>query len=294
MNIQKAAFYLNKIAIPPLKTPFQQKFYWFQYHPTAPKSNLNAHRHTFFEVHFILEGEARYSFEGGGSCTVRENEYLLISPRVVHTLQDRSQTKRKFSFAFSLDTSSALGSALFSAFSAAPISHGAFGAPLRKLFEEALMISEFPTPLTPHRLQGIAFGVTEELLRLQGGLPKNTVLPEEKQIDPRIPRAKRYVTDNIRRNFTLADVAAAVYLSEKQLTRIFLQAEGITLKDFIKNEKLKEVKNLLAASDAPLRNVSEELGFSNEYNFIRFFKDTEGITPGQFRKIIKNKEQNLP
>ena len=102
MNIQKASFYLNKTAIPTLKAPFHQKIYWFQYHPNAPKSNLNAHRHTFFEVHFILEGEARYTFEYGDSCTVRENEYLLIAPSVVHTLHDRSQTKRKFSFAFAI------------------------------------------------------------------------------------------------------------------------------------------------------------------------------------------------
>ena len=60
---------------------------------------------------------------------------------------------------------------------------------------------------------------------------------------------------------------------------------------YAKNEKLKEAKNILSASDTPLRNVSEMLGFSNEYNFIRFFKETEGIPPGQFRKILKNKEQ---
>ena len=276
-----------------MKTPFHQKIYWFQYHPNAPKSNLNAHRHTFFEVHFILEGETRYTFEYGDECTVSENEYVLIAPSVVHTLHDRSQTKRKFSFAFAIENHNELSSALITAFSSRPFTHGTFGPSLHKLFNEALAVSEVPTPLTPHRLQGIAFGVTEELLRLQGGLPKSIVLPEEKQIDLRIPRAKRYVTDNIRRNFTLADVAAAVYLSEKQLTRIFLQAEGITLKDFIKTEKLKEAKNILSASDTPLRNVSEMLGFSNEYNFIRFFKDTEGIPPGQFRKILKNKEQDV-
>ncbi len=292
MNIQKAAFYLNKTAIPSLKSPFHQKIYWFQYHPTAPKSTLHAHRHTFFEVHFVLEGEAHYLFEDGDSCLVQENEYILIAPSVVHTLRDRSKTKRKFSFAFAIDSANALGSALVSTFSSQSFTHGTFGSSLHQLFNEAISVSENPTPLTSHRLQGIAFGVTEELLRLQGGLPKNVVLPEEKQIDLRIPRAKRYVTDNIRRNFTLADVAAAVYLSEKQLTRIFLQTEGISLKDFIKNEKLKEAKELLSASDTPLRNVSEMLGFSNEYNFIRFFKDAEGIPPGQFRKIIKNKEHS--
>ena len=64
--------------------------------------------------------------------------------------------------------------------------------------------------------------------------------------------------------------------------------------EFIRSERLKEAKKELTESNAPLKSVSEALGWSNEYNFIRFFKDTEGIPPGQFRKIIMNREQRTP
>ena len=46
---------------------------------------------------------------------------------------------------------------------------------------------------------------------------------------------------------------------------------------------------MLLSSGDLLAVIAEKLGFSCEYNFIRFFKSVEGMTPAHFRRIAQAK-----
>ena len=152
----------------------------------------------------------------------------------------------------------------------------------------ALEIAEKPTLLTSFRVKDAVFAIIDDLVQTMGGIGKISFATHS-GVDTRVEVAKRYILDNIRRPFTIFDVASNVYLSEKQLSRIFIEQENISVSAYIKQEKLKEAKNLLSISDEPLKNISETLGWSSEYNFIRFFRNAEGVPPGVFRRIIRNK-----
>lgn len=96
-------------------------------------------------------------------------------------------------------------------------------------------------------------------------------------------RAKRYIWDHVDQSVKVCDVAAEVHLSVRQLERIFYAGEGISIAEMIDRARLNRARELLSDPALTVLEVSERLSFSNEYNFIRFFKRLEGVTPGKYR-----------
>ena len=82
------------------------------------------------------------------------------------------------------------------------------------------------------------------------------------------------------------DVAGYCYLSVKQLNRIFLKYERITLLTYIHREKLRAAETMLKEGERSVQEISEILGFSSVYYFSAFFTKHIGLTPRQYRKEV--------
>ncbi len=75
------------------------------------------------------------------------------------------------------------------------------------------------------------------------------------------------------------------FLSGTYLSREFKKYTGLTLRSYILEERITQSKALLSEG----KNVSEacyQSGFSDYSNFIRSFKKTVGISPGQYKKTV--------
>lgn len=69
------------------------------------------------------------------------------------------------------------------------------------------------------------------------------------------------------------------------LRRYFKIKEGKTIGVYFQKYKLKYAKNELKKPNLILSDFSGTLGFSNEYNFTRWFKSKTGKSPKQYSKI---------
>ena len=54
--------------------------------------------------------------------------------------------------------------------------------------------------------------------------------------------------------------------------------------DYLMAVRIENAKKILAATDAGMELVAQQSGFSSSSYFIRVFKETSGITPGQYRR----------
>lgn len=63
---------------------------------------------------------------------------------------------------------------------------------------------------------------------------------EINSVDNRFVIASKFILDNIERNLSVADVAFYCHLSPRQLTRIFLDAEGVSPAKYINGKKWKK------------------------------------------------------
>ena len=69
--------------------------------------------------------------------------------------------------------------------------------------------------------------------------------------DERLSDAKRYIKDHLGFNITCKQVAQHCYLSVKQLSRIFVKYEGMTLMKYITKAKTEAAEELVYTSFNP-------------------------------------------
>lgn len=87
-------------------------------------------------------------------------------------------------------------------------------------------------------------------------------------------------------NLNVTGVAEALQINPVILSRIFKEAEGKTLIDFINKTRIEKSKELLKSTQMNIGEISEKVGYSNPNTYIRIFKKYEGITPGKFKKSV--------
>ena len=84
-------------------------------------------------------------------------------------------------------------------------------------------------------------------------------------------------------NPTLASLAKELGYSESYLSRKFHEETGCTVKEFLLQQKLKKAKTLLKSSNLSIVEVSEKLGFCSPSYFGKLFRESTGMSPGEFR-----------
>ncbi|MFD0716599.1 helix-turn-helix domain-containing protein [Paenibacillus sp. GCM10027626] len=102
-------------------------------------------------------------------------------------------------------------------------------------------------------------------------------------------KIREYVAEHYRDSgLTLEIIAQQFSLSPSYVTRVFKDCTGHTLMRYIDNLRMEKVKELLKHTDVPLKDIMNEVGYNDQTNFIRKFKRSEGLTPIQYRNVIRD------
>ncbi len=97
-----------------------------------------------------------------------------------------------------------------------------------------------------------------------------------------------YIQNHFREQISVKQLAQMVGLSEEHLSRKFKAESGMTLKDFIIEEKIQEAEALLRFTDLSLASISQILSFSSQSWFQTSFKKHTRQTPTAYRKANEN------
>ncbi len=81
----------------------------------------------------------------------------------------------------------------------------------------------------------------------------------------------------------MAELAEKVHLGERQLRRVFKQATGCSLQDWIQQARLELSRQLLQQTNLPLAEVAHRCGFDSERSLRRLWQRWLGVSPAQFR-----------
>lgn len=79
--------------------------------------------------------------------------------------------------------------------------------------------------------------------------------------DSRISRCKDYIFSHLHDKISTQEIAKALYVNQNYLSDLFRRSEGITISDYILNEKIKLVKNMLIYSRYSYSQIASYLGF---------------------------------
>ena len=81
----------------------------------------------------------------------------------------------------------------------------------------------------------------------------------------------------------IAELADIVHISDRQLRRLFKDATGYSLQDWIQLARLELSRQLLLQTRFPVEEVASRCGFESERSLRRLWQRWQGVSPGQFR-----------
>lgn len=83
---------------------------------------------------------------------------------------------------------------------------------------------------------------------------------------------------------SIKEIAARMKISERHLSRLFVQHYGMTSHRYIQNYRIQKAARLLQETATPIKEVIHHAGFQDIDHFYRLFKQKTGMTPGQYRR----------
>ena len=102
--------------------------------------------------------------------------------------------------------------------------------------------------------------------------------------------AARYIKSNYKEaSICLDSIAAYVNISPAYLSVIFKKEMGQNITDRITELRIEKAKDLLTFSNLPVKDISQTLGYSNQFYFSAIFKKHLGMSPSAYREENQQK-----
>jgi len=92
-------------------------------------------------------------------------------------------------------------------------------------------------------------------------------------------------------SLSLDSIAFRFNMSASYISRYFKDQTGYSLTQYIDMLRMNEVKRLLKETDIPLKDIINQVGYIDKSSFYRKFKKREGVTPIEYRSIVRNGEE---
>lgn len=121
-------------------------------------------------------------------------------------------------------------------------------------------------------------------------LERQSLLHAEKSEAYREPKAIKLAeafTSLIERNLgsgkNVAEFAAQLGVTPTHLTRVCNETCGRSASRILQDRTIYEARHLLKTTSLPIKDISQQLGFTSAAYFTRAFQEQTGVTPTQFR-----------
>ncbi len=93
-----------------------------------------------------------------------------------------------------------------------------------------------------------------------------------------------YLQHNISTPFKAELLEKEFFLSYKRLAAIFKQDIGLTMQQYHTHQRMEYACKLLRSSSLMIKEIANELGFTDVLYFSRYFHQTIGVSPQTYRK----------
>ncbi len=94
---------------------------------------------------------------------------------------------------------------------------------------------------------------------------------------------KKYVRGHLSDNISVTNIAEELHFNPQYLMRIFKTKTGLSIVEYITQERIQMAKKVLKNTDLPIKSVSYMAGYEDYAYFTRVFKKETGESPSAYR-----------
>lgn len=110
------------------------------------------------------------------------------------------------------------------------------------------------------------------------------LLKQENVESPHIEKALQYIHENFSKNINMAMVANQVSINYTWFSEKFKEHTGVNFNEYLKKLRIDEACRLLEKGCYKIYEVAEKSGFSDPKYFTKIFKESTGVSPGEWKK----------
>ncbi|MDE5804615.1 MAG: AraC family transcriptional regulator [Lachnospiraceae bacterium] len=249
------------------------------------------HRRCFASHVLIVVTEGTlYITSGGNPYTVSAGQYILLKAEEEHFGHRASTGRLSYMWVhFSSDGSFGTGSDGESAAYLFP-EYGSVSVSGRVslLFHQLLDLSLEEKPLADNMLHYALSLLVMELSREYRQSQKNGshLLPAV------VVSVMEWIKANYYQPFTVSELAGKFGYQADYLSSLFKKAAGVSIVRYTNGIRIKSAKTLLLNYELSIKETAYACGFSDEKYFMKVFRQSEGMTPTQYKKAFCKKYIN--
>ena len=103
--------------------------------------------------------------------------------------------------------------------------------------------------------------------------------------DRLIERITSYIDHHLTNSLRVKDISQRFYISPSQLRKRFREETGLSVSEYISQEKVKYAKVLLTKRPLlSLKDIAKTLGYFDQSHFARAFRLATGVSPRDYRR----------
>lgn len=266
-------------------------------------SPMVGHRHSFFEIIYVLRGECTNIIEGN-PIVMKERDICIMTPDVSHAMNVFSdsliinflirKTTFKETFFRFLSEDNIISDFFMRIFykqdsDTCLLFHTLGNERLQRLLEyiiwEDLFEKDANGPLKDYLLMS-AF-----CYMLRDSSSDVEFLGNSAFDNTKIIQILRYIVEHYK-TATLKETAAVFGYVPNYLSNLIKASTGNTFSSIIKATRIDKACKLLTGTVMPIFDIYEQAGYSSLEHFYRIFKEVKGVTPLEYRRQAKNNGQN--
>lgn len=232
------------------------------------------HYHSSYELYYLEAGKRDYLVEDK-YFTISAGDFVLIKPNVLHRTNGGYSLRTLVGFSPSF---------LQKTYTPAAAKH------ILKCFDNVLI-----SP--PEEMQGELKNLLHSLSKCSNPidfasdlgvlLRKLSKCTPDNHYDKRMSTIIKYINQNFSEIHSIEEVAERLHISKYYLCRLFKDATGTTLIDYINTIKVKNACKFLETTNKDMLEISQICGFNSSAYFSNVFKKIMKDSPSEYRQKQK-------
>jgi AraC-like DNA-binding protein len=106
--------------------------------------------------------------------------------------------------------------------------------------------------------------------------------------------ALKYIKKNYKFSVKMSEMSAQLHFHPDYITRCVQKTIGINPSQYLNQYRISQAKRLLSTTNNKISSICREVGIEDQGYFSKLFKKLEGMSPGEYRRIVHRLADDLP